>query len=83
MAMADEDAAWFAPKRHGFGFRPVRWQGWLSTAAYVGLFVGLERIGLWPPMLRWGLMAIATVGYLVMAVQHMRGGLGWRWGDDR
>jgi hypothetical protein len=24
---------WFAPKRVGYGYRPVTWQGWLLTLA--------------------------------------------------
>lgn len=24
---------WFAPKRVGYGWRPVTWQGWLITVA--------------------------------------------------
>jgi hypothetical protein len=29
--VADERRRWFAPKRVGYGWRPVSWQGWVIT----------------------------------------------------
>ena len=26
---------WFGPKRYGWGFTPISWQGWVLTGAYV------------------------------------------------
>jgi len=35
---------WFGPKRIGWGPRPVTWQGWLITVAYLGGVVGAARL---------------------------------------
>jgi hypothetical protein len=28
---------WFKPKKYGWGFQPINWQGWLATAGFVAL----------------------------------------------
>ena len=28
---------WFKPKRYGYGFYPVSWEGWLATLGLVGI----------------------------------------------
>lgn len=28
---------WFGPKRYGWGWTPVSWQGWLATAAFIAV----------------------------------------------
>lgn len=35
---------WFGPKRIGWGWRPLTWQGWLSTFIFVGLVVGVSSL---------------------------------------
>ena len=30
---------WFGPKRIGWGWRPVTWQGWLITVLFVGIVI--------------------------------------------
>src|SRR3989344_3809139 len=35
---------WFKRKLYGWGWVPVRWQGWLFLAAWIGLFVQLFTI---------------------------------------
>ena len=35
---------WFGRKRIGWGPRPVTWQGWLVTIAYLGCVVGAARL---------------------------------------
>jgi len=30
--MLETFASWFGPKRIGYGWRPITWQGWLVTA---------------------------------------------------
>ena len=32
---------WFGRKRFGWGLRPVSWQGWVVTLAYVAIVVAL------------------------------------------
>jgi len=36
-------AKWFAPKRIGYGWRPVTWQGWLVTFVTAAVIVALTR----------------------------------------
>jgi hypothetical protein len=35
---------WFGRKRIGWGARPVTWQGWLVTVAYVGGLAAAVRL---------------------------------------
>ena len=32
---------WFGRKRFGWGLRPISWQGWVLTIAYVAIAVAL------------------------------------------
>jgi len=34
---------WFAPKRIGYGWRPVTWQGWLITLGGAAAIAALAR----------------------------------------
>jgi hypothetical protein len=34
---------WFGPKKWGWGWRPVTWQGWLVVLVYVALIALLAR----------------------------------------
>ena len=34
---------WFGPKRFGFGFRPVAWQGWVITLVAVAILIVVVR----------------------------------------
>lgn len=45
---------WFGPKRFGYGIRPQTWQGYLVTAACVGIVI-LIRV-------RTGSSALAVIG---------------------
>jgi uncharacterized membrane protein len=36
-----DDKAWFRKKRHGFGFTPNTWQGWLITLGVVIIIVAI------------------------------------------
>ncbi len=35
---------WFGRKRIGWGSRPVAWQGWLVTVAYLGAAAGAASL---------------------------------------
>ncbi|WKZ27244.1 MAG: hypothetical protein QY311_00600 [Candidatus Paceibacterota bacterium] len=37
------DRLWFKRKWYGWGWTPVRWQGWLVTLIYIGLVIRLSR----------------------------------------
>lgn len=81
--MWDDDKAWFAPKRYGYGSGlPIAWQGWAVSAAYSLAVVG----GAWLilPLSRAAFVAIvltATAALLIVCAQKTRGGWRWRWGE--
>ena len=50
--------AWFGPKRWGWGWSPVSWQGWVVTVAFAA--VGQILRNVLPPR-RAALMALAMV----------------------
>jgi len=81
-----DDAAWFSPKRYGYGAGlPTRWQGWAVLGGYgavVALVVWLaQKPG--APM-RIGaavLLLAATLALIAITRRHTRGGWRWRWGE--
>lgn len=75
-----ESQEWFPPKRYGYGAGlPFAWQGWVLTAAYMAVVIGL---GVWAG--HGGATWIAIVGIIAATAvfvpivrRHTRGG--WRW----
>ena len=82
--MSDE-ADWFAPKKFGFGSGlPITWQGWAVTIAYSAAVIA-AALTLMPrhPLVTVGVIAPATLVFLILCAQHTRGGWKWRWkGED-
>lgn len=35
---------WFNARRYGIGWRPVTWQGWITSGAFVALVIGATRV---------------------------------------
>jgi hypothetical protein len=74
---------WFAPRRYGFGSgRPISWQGWVVTIAYVAAmsvvaFLFHER----PYQLIAALIPLAAM-FMVISAKTTRGGWRWRWGGE-
>jgi len=59
---------WFGPKRYGWGFTPVSWQGWLVTGAYVvAVFVLVATLAKPQPWIFWTLLVLATVVFFLVA----------------
>jgi hypothetical protein len=82
--MGDKKEIWFPAKRYGFGWGlPVRWQGWIVLAVYVGLLIaGTTILGRIKPSsysARYGL--ILTI-LLVCIVWWKGDPPQWRWKDD-
>ncbi|GGB19768.1 hypothetical protein GCM10011380_06680 [Sphingomonas metalli] len=71
--MTGDEEAWFAPKRFGWGYTPVRWQGWLATGAFAAIVVGLGQLHMHPVWLRFALIAVLAVGFIGFAAQNSRG----------
>jgi hypothetical protein len=81
----DDDGAWFAPKRFGYGSGlPIRWEGWAVLGAYLLLLVPLhflaEMPGAAPRAVTLAIFIAATACLLVITRNKTRGGWRWRWG---
>lgn len=82
-----EDGDWFAPKRYGFGAGlPIAWQGWVVSAAYIALVIGLAMIAEARsdigPWIAWPGIAMASIVFVIIARRRTRGGWRWRSGSD-
>ena len=53
---------WFGPKRIGWGWRPVSWEGWLMTALSVGVVIAASIAFRGTPMT--GYISLAAVAAL-------------------
>lgn len=42
--MSAQGSGWFGSKRLGLGVGPRSWQGWVTTAVYIALMIGLPRV---------------------------------------
>jgi hypothetical protein len=81
--MTEDDGAWFAPKRFGYGAGlPIAWQGWALIAVLVGVSMALV-FALAPA--HQGYLAIAVIGINLAAMpliaKKTRGG--WKWRNGR
>lgn len=74
----DDDGAWFAPKRFGYGAAlPIAWQGWTLLAGYLVLVLVIGRALSHHRALQMTIIASATLLVIILSAQHTRGG--WRW----
>ena len=66
---------WFGPRRIGWGFTPVTWQGWAVTAAYVvAVFALAVTLASSQPYIFWTLLVLATVAFFLVAFLKRGGG---------
>lgn len=70
------DDYWFAPKRFGFGARPVTWQGWAVTLGFGGAL--LLAIRLLPTVAEKIVVALALIAAMV-AITIAKTDGEWRW----
>ena len=89
---------WFVPKKYGYGYIPVTWQGWLMTAKYViGLVLIAFTDGLVSLSQNGGVItswqsadvlrlildfALWTAIFMLFVFKYSEGELKWRWGDS-
>ena len=60
---------WFAPRRIGWGLKPVSWQGWLLTVAYIAIVIVAAHWLAGPqPWIFWTVLAATTVVYFLVAI---------------
>ena len=67
-------APWFGPKRLGWGWRPLTWQGWLITLILAILLVGI-RIAVGTSPVAFALMVCVLILFGGCRVRH-RGATG-------
>jgi len=79
---------WFNPKSYGWGFVPISWEGWLMTAAMIGvLLLSARTNGFFSETvseeqgIRFLLDVLFSIGtFSFLAEKKMHGELKWRWG---
>jgi hypothetical protein len=78
MIMWDDDQAWFAPKRFGYGSGlPIAWQGWAALLAYLAAIAAAFFLIRYSEIAFVGIVAAATAAFVTICAQKTRGG--WRW----
>jgi hypothetical protein len=78
----DDDDAWFAPKRYGYGSSlPISWQGWAVLAGYLLLVAAAALLTRYSWAAFIGIMVVATAAFILICAQRTRGGWRWRWGE--
>jgi len=80
----EEDGAWFAAKRFGYGAGPpLCWQGWVMLAGHI-LLVLAVALHFHDDLLK-GPLATGIAALLPMPIYaaKTRGGWRWRWGKRR
>jgi hypothetical protein len=82
MIMWDDDQAWFAPKRYGYGSGlPIAWQGWAALLAYVATIIVAVFLIRYSWIAWAGIVAAATASFVIVCALKTRGGWRWRWGE--
>ena len=83
---------WFKPKTHGYGASRANWRGWVATAVFVTVLLGVSVLLLASQqnspsgLLAWQLStwapfsAILALGFILLACAKTSGQWGWRWG---
>ena len=82
-AAPQEEQAWFAPKRYGYGAGlPIAWQGWAVTLLYC-IAVTLSAWLILPrSILAFVVITLAaTAALILICARKTAGGWHWRWGD--
>lgn len=80
---------WFAPKRYGWGWTPVTWQGWLTVAAFVTLLAALPFYARSQASTPGDALLTAVSGGVILLLAmfwicfRTGGRPRWRWGGDR
>jgi hypothetical protein len=76
--MTDDDDAWFAPKRNGYGSGlPIARQGWLALIGYV-LLIALAGFLIPYSWIAYLVIVVAaTAAFILLCARKTRGG--WRW----
>lgn len=82
---------WFKPKKYGYGFTPISWEGWLATLIFILVLLISAYINNFdsPTLsskegLRFLLdVLILTTLFSILSKNKLDGELGWRWGNKK
>lgn len=82
---------WFTPKKYGYGFSPISWEGWLMTLVLLGLITLSAYTNDFftdEVMPQQGVRFILDLGifcaiFFLIALPKTRGKLKWSWGSKR
>jgi hypothetical protein len=81
--LLDQDDAWFAPKRYGYGSGlPIAWQGWALLAGYILAISVASLLIARHPLVYAAIMLAATMLVIAVAAVKTRGGWRWRSGEE-
>jgi hypothetical protein len=64
---------WFGPKRWGWGWRPISWQGWLVVLIYVGAVALIASVVNKLGQTKF-FVAIIIISIILMVVTRLTGG---------
>jgi len=82
---------WFKPKKYGYGFSPISWEGWLLTIVLLGLVLILAYINdMFLPniKLKNGLrfffdISVVLLLFGIIFRDRTDGDIKWRWGNKK
>jgi len=82
---------WFKPKRYGYGFYPITWQGWFSLIVFIGLiFLFAKFNDFFNNQVSWKQGLCFILGVIILSLiftlifkDRVEGKLQWRWGKEK
>ncbi len=86
---------WFKPKKYGYGFCPITWEGWLATFVFIGLifvsayinnFYSFDNKIIIEPTIKESLrffldVIIFSFLFISFFKNKVEGELKWNWGN--
>ena len=83
MTDLQNDGAWFAPKRFGYGAGlPLAWQGWVLLIGHIAAIIACSRWLAHRPGLMTAVTILIAVLPLPLYAAKTRGGWKWRAGGE-
>ncbi|HMJ92888.1 MAG TPA: hypothetical protein VK472_02180 [Allosphingosinicella sp.] len=80
----NEDGAWFAPKRNGYGSGlPIAWQGWALLFAFLAGIAAATLLITISLIAYATIVALLTALFVLISARTTRGGWHWRWKGRR
>ena len=81
---------WFKPKKFGYGFVPISWEGWLATLGFIiviFILAYINKIFAKDIATKDGFrflfdLAVLCVLFTLICKRKLDGKLKWRWGRD-